>query len=90
MNAVATNDTYNTTTPNNSHNSRERILADLGLMTPEQVALALDVSTHTLMVWRGQNAGPDYVKKDRIILYRRKDVLDWIERQVTPTTRTAR
>lgn len=76
--------------PKTTPTLREALLTDLGLMTQEQVAAALDVTPHTLMVWRNSGQGPDFVKTGKIILYRKNDVLDWLERQVVPTTRTAR
>lgn len=73
-----------------NHSPREALLTELGLMTQDQVATALDVTKHTLMTWRTSGEGPDFVKSGKLILYRKQDILDWIERQVVPTTRTAR
>ena len=52
------------------------------LLTPEQVADLLKVSTGTLENWRVKGDGPPFVKlghkRRSPVRYRRKDVEDWI------------
>ena len=75
--------TQNTISP-----PRIAILSQLGLMTPEDLSLALDVNTHTLMTWRREGKGPDFTRLGKAIFYRRADVLTWIEMQVEMVSRS--
>lgn len=56
--------------------------AVIGIMSVEEVALLLDVTTHTLSIWRAENKGPAYARLGRSIFYRRTDVEDWIAANV--------
>jgi predicted DNA-binding transcriptional regulator AlpA len=56
----------------------------LGLMTPEELALALQVTVTTLQTWRVQDQGPRYVKLGKGVFYRYADVRDWFEECVSP------
>jgi excisionase family DNA binding protein len=50
------------------------------LLTPEQVAELLSVTTHTLAVWRCEGRYPlPYIKTGRLVRYREEDVLKFIE-----------
>ena len=51
------------------------------LLTAEDLARELQVSTHTLDSWRRNNAnsGPAYILVGRSIRYRRVDVDQWLE-----------
>lgn len=62
---------------------------ELGLITDDDLAIILEVEKHTLMMWRGKNYGPDYVKLGRGVFYRLEDVEEWIKLNVVPTQRTA-
>jgi hypothetical protein len=77
--------TQTTTTP-----PRIAILSSLGLMTPEDLSLALDVNTHTLMTWRREGKGPDFTRLGKAIFYRRDDVLSWIAMQVELVARSGK
>jgi excisionase family DNA binding protein len=57
-------------------------MADEGdLMTEEQVAKLLTVSVSTVKRLRVSGKGPRYIRvSERVVRYRRKDVLDWMER----------
>ncbi|MEW8074079.1 MAG: helix-turn-helix domain-containing protein [Candidatus Thiodiazotropha endolucinida] len=50
------------------------------LLTPEEVAEILSVTTHTLAVWRceGRYSLP-YIKTGRLVRYRADDVMAFIE-----------
>jgi predicted DNA-binding transcriptional regulator AlpA len=54
--------------------TRER----LGLITPEELAVALEVTTATLQTWRVQDYGPRYVKLGKGVFYRYEEVKEWI------------
>lgn len=54
----------------------------IGLLTPSDVASMLDVTTHTLAMWRYEKKGPRFVKLGRNIFYRLEDVKDWIEANI--------
>lgn len=50
------------------------------LLTPQQVAEQLGVTTHTLAVWRCTKRYPlPYVKSGRLVRYRPADVVAFIE-----------
>jgi DNA-binding transcriptional MerR regulator len=56
----------------------------LGLLTQEELAQLIDVSPDTLREWRRLKQGPDYVKAGKSVMYREKDVLRWLERNLVP------
>jgi predicted DNA-binding transcriptional regulator AlpA len=56
----------------------------LGLMTPEELALALQVTVTTLQTWRVQDQGPRYVKLGKGVFYRYRDVEAWFEDCLSP------
>ena len=58
--------------------------ARLGLLTQDELAAVLDVSPETLREWRRIKQGPDYVKAGKTVMYREKDVIRWIERNIVP------
>lgn len=50
------------------------------LITEEQVAKLLTVSISTVKRLRASGKGPRYIRiSERVVRYRRKDVLDWME-----------
>lgn len=61
----------------------------LGLVTQEDLALALDVSVDTLREWRRLKQGPDFVKTGKNVMYREVDVQEWLERNVVPVIRNS-
>ena len=48
------------------------------LLTPEEVAKALQVDTETLRRWRKRGVGPQYVKLERLVRYDPTHVNDYI------------
>lgn len=60
----------------------QELRAQLGIMTTEEVARTLEVTEHTLAMWRAEKKGPNFVKLGRAIFYRRSDVQDWINGNV--------
>lgn len=62
----------------------------LGLMTPEELAEVLDVTTETLREWRRLKQGPDYVKAGKGVMYRADDVRQWCERNVVALIKSRR
>ena len=44
-----------------------------------QAAKQLNVSARTLQNWRTKEIGPSFVRAGRMIRYRPRDLLDWIE-----------
>jgi len=69
--------------------SRENMLSELGLMTEEQTAILLGVTCNTLMTWRREGRGPDFVKPSKEILYYKSDILAWISAQKQVMNRVA-
>jgi predicted DNA-binding transcriptional regulator AlpA len=65
----------------------ESLRSRLGLVTPEDLAAALDVSVDTLREWRRLKQGPDFVKTGKSVMYREIDVQEWLERNVVPVIR---
>lgn len=56
--------------------------AVIGIMSVEEVGMLLDVTTHTLAIWRTESKGPAYARLGRSIFYRRSDVEEWIANNV--------
>lgn len=61
--------------------------ARLGLMTQDELAIMLDVTSDTLREWRRLKQGPDFVKTGKAVMYRETDVQDWLKRNVVPVVR---
>src|SRR5579885_1828022 len=57
---------------------------EVELLTPEQVAELLHISTRTLANWRCAGVGPRYARVGGI-RYRQSDVEDWIESRLKET-----
>lgn len=58
---------------------REHLLRDqLGLLTADELALVLEITPDTLREWRRLKQGPDFVKAGKNVMYRQKDVLEWL------------
>jgi hypothetical protein len=62
----------------------DKFRARLGLLTQEELAAVLDVSPDTLREWRRLKQGPDYVKAGKGVMYREKDIMRWLERNIVP------
>lgn len=56
--------------------------SQIGIMSVEEVSSVLDVTAHTLYIWRADGRGPKFVKLGRTVFYRRQDVQDWIDSNV--------
>lgn len=56
--------------------------SQIGIMSVDEVAAVMDVTPHTLYVWRADGKGPKFVKLGRSVFYRRQDVQDWIDANV--------
>lgn len=56
------------------------------LMTQEQAAEFLNVSTVSLWRWRKKKVGPRYVKFDSFIRYRMEDLEKWLKEHAHQTT----
>ena len=56
------------------------------LLTQQQTAQALLLSTRTLERWRVMGLGPKFVRMGVSIRYRAGDVVAWIERQTVSST----
>ena len=67
----------------------EQLRDSFALISPQDLAVLLDVDERTLAVWRCQRRGPDFVKLGRTVFYRRRDVETWIDLNATPTDRAA-
>lgn len=50
---------------------------DLGLLTEEELAAALELQVSTLQAWRSSGQGPHFVKLGKSVFYRRSDVEVW-------------
>lgn len=62
----------------------QEIRSQLGILTTEEVAASLEVTEHTLAMWRSEGKGPKFVRLGRGIFYRRSDVQEWIDASVVP------
>jgi len=57
------------------------------LLTPDEVAELLCVTTHTLAVWRCEQRYPlPYVKAGRLVRYKKSDVRAFIEDRTKSST----
>ncbi|MEW8381531.1 MAG: helix-turn-helix domain-containing protein [Candidatus Thiodiazotropha taylori] len=60
------------------------------LLTPEDVAEILGVTTHTLAVWRCEGRyGLAFIKTGRLVRYRADDVMAFIEARTQQSVRLA-
>jgi predicted DNA-binding transcriptional regulator AlpA len=56
------------------------------LLNEAQTELLLGVSARTLQAWRLRGGGPKFVKAGRAVRYRRRDLLDWIDKGTVENT----
>jgi hypothetical protein len=75
--------------PSDESGRSRQLLDRFDLLTPADLAAMIGVDTRTLAVWRAQKRGPDAVRAGRTILYRRKDVEEWLALNVVPMDRAA-
>jgi hypothetical protein len=55
----------------------------LGILSEDELAEALDVKPKTLQVWRVEGIGPSWVKAGKGVFYRVEDVVRWLGKNVT-------
>lgn len=67
----------------------QEIRSQLGILTTEEVASSLEVTEHTLAMWRSEGKGPKFVRLGRGIFYRRADVQEWIDKSVVSVAASA-
>lgn len=60
------------------------------LLTPDQMAAAIDVTSGTLSVWRSTGRyGIPFIKIGRKVRYRRSDLLAWLDSRTHESGATA-
>jgi predicted DNA-binding transcriptional regulator AlpA len=63
------------------------LAAQLGIVYPPQLAQTLGVSESTLQLWRQNGNGPPFVKMGKYVLYRVRDVHEWLDKNITDRVR---
>lgn len=63
-------------------NTPADLRSQIGILSVEEVSLILDVSEHTLYIWRSKGEGPKFVKLGRGVFYRHADLQEWIDSNV--------
>ena len=63
--------------------------ANDAFFTPKTVSAALDIAEQTLANWRVTGGGPKFVKKGRILYYRKEDVVTWLKDLGQPVASTS-
>ena len=58
-------------------------LDNLELLTPDELAAGLKMSTRTLAKWRCNGRGPLYVRLGHGVRYRKQDVADWLKAKIS-------
>lgn len=61
----------------------------LAVYTPDELAAILGVTRKTLGEWRRLKKGPDYVRVEKNILYRQRDVEAWMDLNTVMVQRVA-
>lgn len=56
------------------------------LLSQQDVAPLLGLSTKTLEAWRVRGGGPKFVRVGRLIRYRRRDIQDWLQARTVSST----
>ena len=57
------------------------------LLTEQQAALLLGVTTRALQKWRVRGTGPQFVRiSSRCVRYRRRDLVDWAAERIKQST----
>jgi predicted DNA-binding transcriptional regulator AlpA len=59
------------------------------LMTEGQTSEFTNIAVKTLRNWRLAGTGPKFAKLGMLVRYRRRDVLDWVERHLASSTTDA-
>ena len=60
---------------------RDATRQKLGLLTPDELSLTLEVSINTLQTWRCEGRGPRYIKLGKQVFYRFAELQDWVNEQ---------
>lgn len=55
-------------------------------MTTKEVADTLGIKKNTLALWRMKGFGPKYYKLGRSVRYKKADVEDWIDENISQST----
>lgn len=61
----------------------------LAVYNPDELAAILGVTRKTLAEWRRLRKGPDFVRIEKSILYRQKDVEAWMDLNTVMVQRVA-
>ena len=61
---------------------------DLNLLSMDELAALIGANRNTLAQWRFRGTGPRYIKRGRIILYRRSAVEEWLTAGERTSTRS--
>ncbi|TQE99068.1 MAG: helix-turn-helix domain-containing protein [Spiribacter salinus] len=64
-------------------------MPDTENLRPSEAAEFLRVSTRTLIRWRNQRVGPAWTKVGGRLIYRRRDLEAWLDRQRVEPVREA-
>lgn len=67
----------------------ENLRQTLAVYTPDELASILGVTRKTLAEWRRLKKGPDFVRVEKNILYRQKDVEAWMDLNTVMVQRVA-
>ena len=79
----------NDTTVNQTKTPGFVLRNQLGMISQEELGDMLGVSKGTLREWRKKKKGPDFVRVEKSVFYRLKDVEAWVELNTVPTSRVA-
>lgn len=66
----------------------EQLKAAADLITQKELSVLLQVTTNTLREWRRLGKGPDYVRVQKGVFYRMRDIQIWLEHNTVQTART--
>src|SRR5262245_25362941 len=62
------------------------VAPDKLLLTAEQAAKFLNMAVQTLAIWRTRGDGPVYLRVGRRIMYRKSDLIAWLNKREFPHT----
>ena len=69
-------------------NDGQTLRDKIDVLNERELAQLLELEPQTLAVWRMKKNGPDFVKVGKHVLYRRADVMDWLNSNIVMTNRT--
>lgn len=67
----------------------DNLRQSLAVYTPDELASILGVTRKTLAEWRRLKKGPDFVRIEKNVLYRQKDVETWMDLNTVLVQRVA-